>query len=68
MIAHASKNERFRLLTGVSCDVPIYAVYDTHQKITTHHRVFDKPDGEETVRCLNQLYSIELGPKKETSE
>ena len=67
MIAHASKNERFRLLVGSVNGDPLYAVYDRIQKITTHHHVFDKDDGEETVRCLNQLYSIELGPYSERS-
>lgn len=68
MITHAVKNERFRLLVGSVDGDPLYAVYDTTQKITTHHHVFDKTDGQETVRCLNQLYSIELGPKENPVE
>ena len=67
-IAAASKKQRFILLLGNYCGDPIYAVYDTAQKITTHHRVFDKDDGQETVRCLNQLYNIELGPKENLVE
>ena len=58
MIAHTAKKQRFVLLLGNVDGDPLYAVYDTLQKITTHHRVFDKDDGQETVRCLNQLYKI----------
>jgi riboflavin biosynthesis pyrimidine reductase len=49
---------RFILLTGSNNGNPVYVIYDTEERISTPHRIFDKPDGEQTAVSLNKLHSI----------
>ena len=58
-------SDRYILLSGCSGGGdPLYVVYDMVQRIATNHRIFDKPDGLETVNCLNRLNSIPLEKRK----